>query len=817
MEIVLNDTNHFKITEERGTWFAHKNNFKKGNREMKHTFQRSFISFFTLLALTFNALANVSLARADSSGSTFTVTTIADNTTTDGLCSLREAIFNADADAATYSDCAAGIGDDTIEFDNALGAAILTLGSTLPAINDPDGLTVNGGGHLTVDGAGLYQVFFIHSGAVLTLESLTISNSFAANGSGARNYGKLTITNSTFSGNIAQGGNGGGIFNAGNSSILTITNSTFSRNIAQGGSIAGGAIFNDHGTLTVTNSTFSGNMAQGGDGGGIFNYRGTLTIINSTFSDNSATTSRNCSPSTGCLSVGGIGGGIYNVGTINMANTLIANSTSGEDCVTYNAFGSNVNNLVEDGSCLVALSGDPSLGALADNGAPTQTMALLAGSRAIDAGDNTACPATDQRGITRDTSCDIGAVEYSALLDGPTPTVDPSIQVNIAGNTLGNYNVPFHTSLPLNYSVNGGPVKVTSINNLPFLVAERHAWLLNDSVQSVSEMMGLPGNQVTDTYYMPWYDGVNMDTQLRFANLGNTSTNITVTIAGVAQPAIPLAAGASTRVSYPAINNGPVKVQSSGGVPIAVTERGAWLLNGVVQSFSELKALPGNQLTDTYYFPWYNNLTMDTQLRLANLGNTSTNVTVTIAGVAQPVISLGAGASMRVSYPVNNGPVKVQSSGGAPILVSERGAWLKNGVAQSFSEMMGLPGNQLGTTYYFPWYNNVTMDTQLRLANLGNTSTSITVTIAGVAQSPITVAAGQSTRISYPVNSGPVKVESSGGVPIIVTERDAWLINGVVKSFSELMGLPGNQLTTSYYFPWYNNATMDTQLRFAVP
>jgi hypothetical protein len=817
MKILLNETKYFKITEERGMRFAHKNNFKKGKKEMKHTFKRSFISFLTLLALTFNALANVSLAQADSAGATLTVMTIADNTTTDGLCSLREAIFNADDDAATYSDCAAGTGNDTIEFDNALGAATITLGSTLPAINDPDGLSINGGSYLTVDGAGLYQVFYINAGAALTLDGLTVSNGFAANGSGARNYGMLTVTNSTFSRNIAQGGNGGGIFNSGNSSTLTITNSTFSRNIAQGSRIAGGAIFNDRGTLTVTNSTFFGNIAQGGDGGGIFNYRGTLTITNSTFSDNSATASRSCSPSTGCFPIGGIGGGLYNIGTINLANTLIANSISGEDCVTYNAFGSNVNNLVEDGSCLAALSGDPSLGALADNEAPTQTMTLLAGSRAIDAGDNTVCPATDQRGVTRDASCDIGALEYSALLDGPAPTVDPLVQVNIGGNTLGNYNVPFHTSLPLNYSVNSGPVKVTSTNNLPFFVAERHAWLLNGAVQSVSELMGLPANQVTDTYYMPWYDSVTMDTQLRFANLGNTGTNITVTIAGVAQPAIPLAAGASTRVSYPGINNGPVKVQSSGGVPIAVTERGVWLLNGVVQSFSELKGLPGNQLTDTYYFPWYNNLTMDTQLRLANLGNTSTNITVTIAGVAQPAISLGAGASIRVSYPVNNGPVKVQSSGGAPIIVSERGAWLKNGVAQSFSEMMGLPSNQLTTTYYFPWYNNVTMDTQLRLANLGNTSTSITVTIADVAQSPITVAAGQSTRISYPVNSGPVKVESSGGVPIIVTERDVWLINGVVKSFSEMMGLPGNQLTTTYYFPWYNNATMDTQLRFAVP
>jgi len=365
--------------------------------------------------------------------------------------------------------------------------------------------------------------------------------------------------------------------------------------------------------------------------------------------------------------------------------------------------------------------------------------------------------------------------------------------------------------------VNNGPLKVSSTNGVSILVTERDAWLLNGTVQSFSEMMGLPANQLTDTYYFPWYNNLTMDTQLRIANLGNVPTNITVTIAGVTKPVIPLAGGASTRVSYP-INNGPVKVQSSGGVPIIVAERDAWLLNGVVRSFSEMMGLPADQLTNTYHFPWYNNVTMDTQLRIANLGTSSTNITVTIAGVSQPSFPLAAGASTRVSYPINNGPVRVRSSGSVPIIVAERDAWLINGEVQSFSEMMGLPADQLTTTYYFPWYNNATMDTQLRFANLGSSSTNITVTIAGVAQAPIRLAAGRSTRVSYVgLNNGPVRVQSSGTGPIIVAERAAWLVNGVVRSFSELMGMPAEQLTTTYYFPWYNNATMDTQLRFAVP
>jgi hypothetical protein len=67
-----------------------------------------------------------------------------------------------------------------------------------------------------------------------------------------------------------------------------------------------------------------------------------------------------------------------------------------------------------DTSCPAAfISGDPILGALRDNGGPTQTQALGAGSAAIDRG--AACAATDQRGITRpDAACDIGAYEFTA-------------------------------------------------------------------------------------------------------------------------------------------------------------------------------------------------------------------------------------------------------------------------------------------------------------------------------------------------------------------------------------------------------------------
>jgi hypothetical protein len=84
--------------------------------------------------------------------------------------------------------------------------------------------------------------------------------------------------------------------------------------------------------------------------------------------------------------------------------------------------------------------------------------------------------------------------------------------------------------------------------------------------------------------------------------------------------------------------------------------------------------------------------------------------------------------------------------------------------------------------------------------------------------SPFTVAPGASTRKSFVnISSGPVRVVSTHGVPIVVAERVIYKVNGASTSFSELMGLPVSQLDTTYWLPWYNNVDLNTQLRFGVP
>jgi hypothetical protein len=132
--------------------------------------------------------------------------------------------------------------------------------------------------------------------------------------------------------------------------------------------------------------------------------------------------------------------------------------------------------------------------------------------------------------------------------------------------------------------------------------------------------------------------------------------------------------------------------------------------------------------------------------------------------------------------------------------------------------MMALPDNQIETTYLLPWYNNVDLDTQLRFANVSGSTATVHVYVGGqeMQGSPFTLTAGESTRKSFPgINAGPVQIVSDQN--IVAAERLIYKVSGVNTSFSEVMALPEGQLDTTYWLPWYNNADLDTQLRFGVP
>ncbi len=253
----------------------------------------------------------------------------------------------------------------------------------------------------------------------VNVPSGTSFSSFSSGG-GLFNYGTATLTNCTVSGNSAQaaiGASGGGVFNSG---TATLANCTVSDNSATAGGVfpgssgsgSGGGLVNS-GTATLANCTVSGNSATGdggrgdssgsGSGGGLVNS-GTATLTNCTVSGNSATGDGGYGSSGGSGSGSGSGGGISGSG-FTVANTIIAGNTAsatganptedGPDAFgTVTSLGHNLIGKTDGSSGWVAsdLTGtvasplDPLLAPLGNYGGPTQTMALLPGSPAIDAG-----------------------------------------------------------------------------------------------------------------------------------------------------------------------------------------------------------------------------------------------------------------------------------------------------------------------------------------------------------------------------------------------------------------------------------------------
>ncbi len=390
--------------------------------------------FFTLVSLLLLTalLACPAPARADS---TITVDSTADDTNSDGQCTLREAITNANDDASTYGDCTGGSGDDTILFDGSLGSATITLSSTLPTISDDNNLTLDGDNRITISGANSYRVFYVTGN--FTLQNITITNGMSSggySGGGAMIYGTMTITHSTFSNNQATN-NGGGLWNGG---TLTITGSTFSGNSTTND---GGGI-NNGGTLTVANTTVTDNTAN--YGAGLMNNGGTATILNSTIYGNTAN-----------LSNGGLSA--YNGGvapTTTIYNTILAGNTGG-DCWNHEGYatlngGSNLIGVTTTCTSIASTSAGPNLGSLA--GSPAY-FPLNNGSPAIDAGDDTQCAASpanneSQNGVTRPADgdgnntavCDIGSYEVpdtfpptvvSIIRANPNPTYFSSVKFTV--------------------------------------------------------------------------------------------------------------------------------------------------------------------------------------------------------------------------------------------------------------------------------------------------------------------------------------------------------------------------------------------------
>jgi hypothetical protein len=321
-------------------------------------------------------------------------------------------------------------------------------------------MTITGPGAnlLTISGNNASRVFEIFPGATIGLSGMTITGGNVVGGNGGGgilNNGTLTLRNTTVTQNQTTNRAGGGINSFG---ALTIIDSTISGNTATDD--GGGVLFdNTSAAFTVVNSTISGNtvLSTNGQGGGIWSRAAVASITNSTITNNST---------------GGDGraSGLYRrAGSVTLRNTIVAGNQSNftrPDVVADAGTGiaSSGYNLIGNPGSLAIFSqtGDqagsaglplnPLLGPLANNGGPTQTHALLAGSPAIDGG-NSSGSFNDQRGpgflrvvdllapnASGGDGADIGALELQAEPPPSTATISGRV-LRPAGQALANARV----------------------------------------------------------------------------------------------------------------------------------------------------------------------------------------------------------------------------------------------------------------------------------------------------------------------------------------------------------------------------------------
>ncbi len=424
------------------------------------------------LAMSFVAFAATNTP-AHAAG--ITVTTTADG----GAGSLRDAITQANTNpgadvitvpAGTYTLSITGTGEDA----NATGD--LDINSDITIIGAGSGSTI-------INANGIDRVFDLHSGASalqkLTIEngdvgstsggnirvgsgaSLTVSDSVitggkALSGAGISASGPLTVERTELVSNSAipiqgTGSTGSAISSGGKNSSLDLRDSLVANNTATGGNAA--LYMNGNGS--VSNTTFTGNASTArtilvesfGSGADI-----TVTFTHITVANNTTD---------GNLPGLGIAANLISPAALSMTiegSLFMNNMVSGtsKNCAVENdgVITSGGHNLADDTSCTAfTQTGDltnnsgTTVGALANNGGPTRTLALITGSSAIDAaGACAGTTPTDQRGFTRPagSACDIGAYEFQAV-DPATTTTTTTIAVTTttAGSGAG---VP--TTLP---------------------------------------------------------------------------------------------------------------------------------------------------------------------------------------------------------------------------------------------------------------------------------------------------------------------------------------------------------------------------------
>src|SRR5438067_8374119 len=758
---------------------------------------------------------------------------------------------------------------------------------------------VGNGATITRGGTNKFRFFIVDDGGSLNLSNVTLDNgSIPAGdvhgGAGILNRSTLVVSGVTFLNNKSMGSTGGGAIDNHDLGQLTVSNSTFTGNVAlQGGAIEDEATVCHTtsavcGSATVTPSTFTNNSTTsfggggfesqlnastpavcvdqttfprpscqqaGGahdyltgntfngnsavtEGGGIANF-GTMTLSNSTLYNNTAGTAG--------------GGGIQNTGSVTSLQTTLSANTSpfGANIHTFNdpaqpgpaittvqmsivnagVTGANCSptpstitdggyNLDSGTSCGFSTSNhslnstDPMLGPLASNGGPTQTMALMSGSPAINviptsfAGCN---GSTDQRGVSRPqgAGCDIGAFETD---NGTTPdSTPPSVPTNLMASTT---NKP---SVVLTWSASTDNVAVTG-----YTIYRDAAQLATVGGSTLTYEDKTVAPMTTYTYTVDAFDAAgNHSAQSASVNaqVGDTiapsvPAGLTAT-AGATIQQVSLSWSASTDnvgvTGYTIYRDGTQLGTVSGSTLSFLdnTVAGLTSYSYTVDAFdaagnhSAQSAAAAVTTPQISYLNWFDLASAgmyNDNVHLLNAGAGAASVTVSIAGTSPISVSVPAGTETYVTFGHGKigGPVIVTSD--KAIRASQRVQYFS-----TFNEVWAQTVNQAATTSYITWYDKASpgmFNDNIHLLNPSTTSANVTVAVPGAANQSATVAPGSGTYVTFPagVIGGPVTVTSDQ--PILASQRVQFY-----SSFNEVWAQGAAQASTTSYLNWYDKAS----------
>lgn len=361
-----------------------------------------------------------------------------------------------------------------------------------------------------------------------------------------------------------------------------------------------------------------------------------------------------------------------------------------------------------------------------------------------------------------------GSSRTSALVGGLT-YADRNISPGAAAET------------PQFPGVMGGPVIVQATQ--PLITSQRVLYK-----QSFNEIAGILSTDLSTTYYFTWYDSSAANGMLGdwilIGNQGNATANVQVYIGGVLKGTYSVPVGDKVTPSYPNLTDGPVKVVSTNGQPLIVSQRVLYK-----DSFNEVLGVPDSRLSSDYRFTWYDdkpeNFMRGNWILIGNQDVGTADVDVYIGGVKMGSYSVPEGGRVTPQYPgVMNGPVRVVSTNGKKLIVSQRILF-----KDSFEEFQGLTGPEFGTDLWFTWYDSLPSNGMngnwILIANQGNSTANVDIYIGGVLRQSLSLPVGGNQPLSFPnTMNGPVRVVSTNGVPLMATQRVVFM-----NSFNEIGGV----------------------------